>query len=60
MKAMLAMLGVVLLLPLLGCRESEQGRPLSLEKGVYQGKTGTVLDRKTIDALERRAQYQGG
>jgi len=41
------------------CRESEMGRPLSFQKGTYQGKHGTPLDETTLKALRQRTAGQG-
>lgn len=50
--------GLLALAALAGCRDQEQGRPLSYEKGTYQGKPDTALPSETLDALRQRAQNQ--
>jgi hypothetical protein len=45
-------------LALSACRESEMGRPISLQKGTYQGKTGAPLDEATRRALRQRIAGQ--
>lgn len=52
---------LVCVLVLLGaCREDEQGRSLSYEKGTYQGNADEGLDATTRAALNQRASKQGG
>lgn len=51
----LAILGVALLQ---GCREEEQGRPLTYQKGTYQGQADQPLDATQVDALRQRAAAQ--
>ena len=46
-------------LALSGCREAEMGRPISLEKGTYQGKPDQPLDAATVKALRQRTAGQG-
>jgi hypothetical protein len=46
-------------LSLSACRESELGRPLSHDKGTYQGKADTPLDEATLKALRQRTTGQG-
>ncbi|MEQ9330787.1 hypothetical protein [Thalassobaculum sp.] len=52
------MAGLVALVALAGCREDEQDRPLSYDKGVYQGKADDALPEGTSDVLRQRAQHQ--
>lgn len=40
------------------CRESEQGRPLKLEPGVYTGKKDAKLTEQQVEALRERARLQ--
>jgi hypothetical protein len=40
------------------CRESEVGRPLTYEKGTYQGQPDTPLDEETRRALDARMAGQ--
>ncbi len=42
-----------------GCREDEQNRPLSFDKGTYQGQVDS-LDREQVEALRQRAARQQG
>jgi len=57
----LAVLGLTLAvaLSLSACREGEMGRPLSHDKGTYQGKADTPLDEATLKALRQRTTGQG-
>lgn len=52
-------LTVALLAPtallLTGCRESEQGRPLSFEPGVYKGQKDEKISSETREELRARA-----
>lgn len=48
----------VLVLGLGACRESEQGRPLSLQKGVYQGQKDTPLNEAQLRELQHRGNQQ--
>ena len=57
-RRLAAVVGLVALAALAGCRESEQGRPLTYDKGVYQGKPDDGLTAGTLDALRQRAQHQ--
>ena len=41
-----------------GCREAEQDRPLSYNKGVYGGPADESLDDETRRQLRERAKYQ--
>ena len=41
------------------CREAEMERPISLEKGTYQGKPDQSLDAATLKALRARTAGQG-
>jgi hypothetical protein len=47
-------LGAVLVLA--GCREQEQGRPLSFEPGVYQGEKLQPLSDDQLRALQDRSR----
>lgn len=40
------------------CRESEMGRPISLEKGAYQGPRSQPLSQATLKALRERTAGQ--
>lgn len=40
------------------CREAEQGRPLSYEKGVYGGAPDEEIDEETRKKLRDRVQHQ--
>lgn len=50
--------GVVTLAALVGCREQEQGRPLTYSKGEYRGQSDEGLRDDTLNALRLRAQRQ--
>ena len=41
-----------------GCREEEQGRPLSYDKGVYGGKADASLSAETVYGFRTRAKGQ--
>lgn len=43
---------------LAGCRESEQDRPLSYEKGVYGGKPDMALTEEQRRELQHRGRNQ--
>jgi hypothetical protein len=45
---------------LAGCREEEQGRRLSFDKGTYTGPADTALSKAQMDELTNRAALQGG
>ena len=57
-RRLVAVVGLVALAALAGCREDEQDRPLTYEKGVYKGKADDSLPDGTLDALRQRAQQQ--
>lgn len=52
----LAMTGIVLAMQ--GCREDEQNRPLTYDKGVYQGRPDQALDEQQVEALRQRTAGQ--
>ena len=41
-----------------GCREEEQGRPLSYDKGVYGGQADNSLSAETVYGFRNRAKGQ--
>ena len=41
-----------------GCREDEQNRPLTYDKGVYQGQSDQGLDEQQVEALRQRSTGQ--
>lgn len=43
---------------LAGCRESEQNRPLSYDKGHYQGKQDEALSEADVRQLQQRGNAQ--
>jgi hypothetical protein len=43
---------------LAACRETEQGRPLYHEPGVYKGKPDTKLDEQQREVLRQRTRRQ--
>lgn len=45
---------VMLAVVFTGCREGEQGRPLSFEQGTYQGEKPPPLTRDQVRALQER------
>lgn len=46
------------ILALTGCDESEQGRILRYEKGVYLGKPDSGLNEQQVEELRHRARLQ--
>jgi len=48
----------VALAALAECRDDEQDRPLTYEKGTYHGKPDAALPSETLDALRQRALNQ--
>jgi len=42
------------------CREEEQGRLLSYEKGTYLGKADSALSAEQLSELANRSRLQGG
>ncbi len=42
-----------------GCREGEQGRIMSYQKGTYLGPTQAPLPEETREALRQRIRFQG-
>ena len=49
---------IVAVSSLAGCRDEEQGRPLSYEKGVYQGALDEPIDEETRRELRDRIKHQ--
>jgi hypothetical protein len=43
---------------LIACREEEQGRPLSFQKGVYTAQKGDQLPAATVQQMQDRAKKQ--
>ena len=43
---------------LAGCRENEQGRPLSFDKGTYGGQVDQSIDAETRRQLQDRVRLQ--
>ena len=43
---------------LVACREEEQGRPLSFNKGVYEGQKGQMVSNQTVQQMQNRAKLQ--
>ncbi|MDP2621551.1 MAG: hypothetical protein Q8P46_15505, partial [Hyphomicrobiales bacterium] len=55
----LAIIGATILALGLGaCREGEQGRPLTYQKGVYQGPQDTPLSDAQLEELRHRGSAQ--
>ena len=52
----LAIAGIALVAQ--GCREDEQNRPLTYDKGTYQGQPDTALSGEQVDLLRQRAAGQ--
>ncbi|MBX2854626.1 MAG: hypothetical protein KTR21_06550 [Rhodobacteraceae bacterium] len=60
-KSLRAAAGVAALIALAalpGCREAEQDRPMSYQKGVYGGQADQEIDDETRQKLRDRAKYQ--
>ena len=57
-RRLAVVVGLLAVAALAGCREQEQGRPLTYEKGVYHGQQDDALSEDTLDALRLRAQRQ--
>ena len=49
---------VFVLLSLYGCKKEEQGRPLSYNKGVYEGIPDSSLDENSVIILKQRTSGQ--
>lgn len=43
---------------LIACREEEQGRPLSFQKGVYTAQKGDQVSTATVQQMQDRAKKQ--
>jgi hypothetical protein len=41
-----------------GCREEEQNRPLTYDKGTYQGQPDPALSDQQVETLRQRAAAQ--
>jgi hypothetical protein len=52
----LAIAGIALVA--LGCREEEQNRPLTYDKGTYQGQPDPALSDQQVEMLRQRAAGQ--
>lgn len=57
-KRICVVFALCLLLPLAACREEEQGRPLTYEKGVYGGPEDEALTEEDREELRMRARDQ--
>jgi hypothetical protein len=53
-----ALLALASALVVQGCREEEQDRPLTYDKGTYQGQADQKLDQQQVEALRQRAGGQ--
>jgi len=53
-----AMLMIMLAMGISACRKEEKGRPLSYDKGNYQGKTDQSLSDIVVNNLIQRSRYQ--
>ena len=51
--------GFIALVALAGCRESEENRPIKLEKGTYDGTADTALTEEQRRELRARGTKQG-
>ena len=52
----LALAGIVLMAQ--GCREEEQNRPLTYDKGTYRGQPDPALTEQQVEALRQRTTGQ--
>jgi hypothetical protein len=52
----LAMTGIALVMQ--GCREDEQNRPLTYDKGVYRGQPDQALNDQQVETLRQRSATQ--
>ena len=52
----LAITGIALVAQ--GCREDEQNRPLTYDKGTYQGQPDEALGEEQVEALRQRSAGQ--
>jgi hypothetical protein len=52
------MIMIMLAMGISACRKEEQGRPLSYDKGNYQGKTDQSLSDIVVNNLIQRSRYQ--
>jgi hypothetical protein len=52
----LAIAGIALVAQ--GCREDEQNRPLTYDKGSYQGQPDPALSEEQVEMLRQRAAEQ--
>lgn len=52
----LAITGIALVAQ--GCREDEQNRPLTYDKGTYQGQPDEALSEEQVEALRQRSAGQ--
>jgi hypothetical protein len=52
----LAIAGIALVAQ--GCREEEQNRPLTYDKGTYQGQSDPALTNQQVEMLRQRAAGQ--
>ena len=48
---------VLFSLTLYGCKKEEQGRPLSYNKGVYEGNPDSSLDENSVIILKQRTSH---
>ncbi len=55
---LVAVLGLLLAAGLSACRDSEQGRPMAYEKGVYGGQQDESLSDEARERLRQRHQGQ--
>jgi hypothetical protein len=57
-RALLAVAIVGLAASTSGCREDEQGRPMTKQKGVYEGQADEKLDEGQLSDLRSRSAGQ--
>lgn len=57
-RALLWSAVISLALGVVGCRDDEQGRPMTKQKGVYEGPEDETLDQDRLSDLKSRAAGQ--
>ena len=57
-KFLITLLSMFGLLFVFSCKEEEQNRLLSYQKGVYLGKTDQKLDKALVDSLSQHVNRQ--
>ena len=58
MKATTVAVWLAIALAAQGCREDEQNRPLTYDKGTYQGQPDEALSEEQVEVLRQRSAGQ--